>query len=86
MRRDARDSLARTIAAEFPDGWNMAAGSAARRARAWTQWQARHADAPEDRLRAVWVALKAATPPCGWRPGDGDDPVIRAAFERGWPP
>lgn len=95
LRRHAMDSLARALSAEFPDGWNQEAGSAARRARAWMRWHTLQAqteaqsgtpgEASEERLQAVWVALKDAEPPCGWRPVDGGDPIIGRAFAAAWP-
>ena len=93
LRKHAMDSLVRTIAAEFPQGWNLEAGSAARRARVWMRWHTVHATLVqpadsadmEERLKRVWVALKAAEPPCGWQPKCGADPIIRAAFADAWP-
>ena len=93
LRALAMESLARAIAAEFPLGWNQEAGSAARRARVWMQWHTGCATlvhpaesaAVEERLQRVWLALKDAEPPCGWRPADASDAIIAAAFEKAWP-
>lgn len=35
---------------------------------------------------AVWHALKNAPPPEGWLPSGPTDPVLVAAFDKGWPP
>jgi hypothetical protein len=36
-------------------------------------------------LQSVWDALEHLSPPIGWLPKDPDDPLILAAFEKGWP-
>lgn len=41
--------------------------------------------AVESRADAVWNALKALSPPIGWRPSGPNDPIIVQAFEQGWP-
>jgi hypothetical protein len=35
---------------------------------------------------AVWNSLKEIQPPRGWLPSGPNDPLIQAAFARGWPP
>ena len=39
----------------------------------------------EDRADAVWAALRDLSPPTGWHPIGPDDPIIVAAFAKGWP-
>jgi SAM-dependent methyltransferase len=54
---------------------------------AWAVWltQIKAADASlDERAHAVYQALKA-TAPEGWLPADGNDPILRRAFDEAWP-
>lgn len=89
LREAAMDSLARNLN-ELPEGWvadsvteSRAAGAAAHTTTA-VEIDGR---SPQFRshLLEVYKALKALQPPVGWRPSGANDPLIQAAFDRGWP-
>ena len=89
LRYAAMDSLARNLNWRLPQGWipdgptnSEAAGAAANTSTAVEI----DGESPQfaDQLFQTYRALKALTPPIGWRPAGPDDALIREAFARGW--
>jgi hypothetical protein len=88
VRNAAMDGLARELTAHLKRGW----GRGLHR-----QFNAAGADAGFLTLldhahrecrplaEAVWRALQDLCPPTGWLPSGADDPLIVAAFAKGWP-
>jgi hypothetical protein len=86
VRRAAMDSLARDVNDQLPGGWPDDSTGHFGVARVYATWATRleMTDAGLKALAdAVWAAL---SPPAGWLPTREDDPLITAAFDRGWPP
>ena len=85
LREAARDALARQLREGLPRGWSPSdeMGNIA----PWSAWSS-YVDAaggPAQAVRlSVYDALKARAPD-GWIPRDASDPILRAAFDAGWP-
>jgi hypothetical protein len=50
----------------------------------WTTWSAMLAPEWRDKARSVWVALREAPPPRGWRPSGSEDPLLTEVFDTNW--
>jgi hypothetical protein len=88
-REAAKDSLVRTLRQELPNGWNTGKQCQERRAWARAYWVLPSSDATEaEKMKAVadsvWDELQAMNPPDNWCPATPNDPIIEAAFARGW--
>lgn len=98
LREAAMDSLPREIKDRLPSGWqkmseyeaSVSADQIERiiflTASAFGFW-APHLDSVANKhpALAVWKALEQSYPPVGWKPSGPTDPLIVAAFEKGWP-
>lgn len=90
VREAAKDALCRTIYRHIKRGWRVGRHSNRTTAAAYAEWVTLiefSASCPELRqtARIVWAALEANEPPTGWLPSGFDDPLVVAAFDRGWP-
>jgi hypothetical protein len=88
IRDAAKDSLARDLNSHVPDGWRHGAKGDFETSGAYADWVGRVQDAEQSlrtRADAVWTALEKLHPPVGWKPAGPSDPIIAAAFEKGWP-
>lgn len=88
VRQAAIDSVVRDANYHLPGGWPANPSGHFHVAGVYADWVTRlmgiQADL-EAKGKAVWAALTALSPPAGWLPTRVDDPLIVAAFERGWP-
>jgi hypothetical protein len=85
------DGFSREVVENLKRGWGVGRHADFRTAGVYAGWMALlefRADAPQLRPKgdAVWNSLKEIQPPRGWLPSGPNDPVIQAAFARGWPP
>lgn len=90
IRQAVRDALVRAIHQHLKRGWGRGIRADFHTAGAYAEWLAAlesRAFAPEllPMGEAVWRALEEGKPPAGWLPNDPDDPIITAAFDKGWP-
>lgn len=88
IRSVAMDSLSRDLNRHLPSGWRAGALGDFDTSGACAEWITRlvmHTDELKLRANAVWDALEQSKPPKGWSPGGPNDPLIVAAFEKGWP-
>ena len=90
MREAAKDALSRGIHQHLKHGWNKGMHAKRMTAGAYAEWLSVlefRTLAPEllPMGQAVWDALVASNPPVGWLPTGPDDPIVAAAFDRGWP-
>jgi hypothetical protein len=91
IRRAAMDGFCREIAENLKRGWGVGRHVDFRTAGVYAGWMALlefRADAPHLRPKgdAIWSSLKEINPPQGWLPNGPNDPIIVAAFAKGWPP
>lgn len=100
IRAAALDCMAREINHHLKSGWAMgkrlgpnAKSEHQRRAEfltagAYASWVTQ-VEVSDNKLRpladAVWDALEEHQPPLGWRASGAEDPIIVAAFDKGWP-
>lgn len=90
LREAAMDSLARELKFRLPHGWaddvasesNAAGAFADTGASIVVDGDAKHLEGVMSR---VYRAMKSLSPPMGWQPSGPDDPLIREAFNLGWP-
>jgi hypothetical protein len=90
MRSAIADSLVRELNERLPAGWNTGDRPEFGAAMSATTWETSiiaEAGMPELEPVAdrIWQALRDVPPPTGWRPRDAEDPLIRRAFDAGWP-
>jgi hypothetical protein len=90
LRAAAMDGCARNLNDRLPEGWMESSNAESSLAGALAGVSASltvDAESPElaRRLDGVYKALRSLCPPVGWRPSGPDDPIIREAFDRGWP-
>ncbi|MBK6517270.1 MAG: hypothetical protein IPM79_39875 [Polyangiaceae bacterium] len=90
MTEAAAECLARTILERFPRGWGVGGRVAYRIASCLAAWisDMKHdiaqSDLPHEALEAIADALQNThSPPAGWLPNNGQDPVIQEAFRVG---
>jgi hypothetical protein len=91
VREVAIDYLCREINENLPEGWGRGELLELRTAGPLVSLIAAltlDAQLPqfEANAKRVWGELKSICPPVGWRPLSADDPILREAFVRGWPP
>jgi hypothetical protein len=91
VRQVAMDGFSREIVENLKRGWGVGRHADFRTAGVYAGWMALlefRADAPHLRPMgdAVWNSLKEIQPPQGWLPSGPNDPIIQAAFAKGWPP
>lgn len=89
LRDAVRELLARRVPDHLPGGWGTGADCEFNTAGVYSSWAATlvvdgGCEHLKPEMKAVWNALKALAPPTGWKPATGDDPLIVAAFEKGW--
>ena len=83
----AAECLARTLMSQLKRGWGKGIKSEYRAASALAEWLADVSHTVQTEMsRADFEAIKRALrdevrPPVGWLPNNGDDPLIRRAFE-----
>lgn len=88
IREAAKDCLVREIAGQLPRGWGKGVRVDYHTAGVYANWLTELTRLqPDARLvaDAVWRALNDLKPPQGWLPMGPDDPLIVAAFAKGWP-
>jgi hypothetical protein len=88
VRAMAMDSLARDLRTNLAAGWSGPAKGDFDTSGAYADWVSRlEVQLPGFRpvADATWQALEQLTPPTGWQASGPHDPVIVAAFARGWP-
>jgi len=88
LRFVAMDSLARDLRDMLPNGWKEVAKGDFDTSRVFGSWSTRLTMARselEPQVIAVWSALKDSSPPPGWKATGPNDPIILAAFNKGWP-
>ena len=88
-RAFARDALVRFLRQHLPRGWNATKRADFQRAGAKVDWINLVSDAQKnadlrERAEEVWECLVGALPSDDWLPQSSDDPLIEAAFNRGW--
>jgi hypothetical protein len=91
LREAAKDALCRTIHRHIKRGWRVGIHSQRATAGAYAEWLTLiefEASCPDlvSTAKAAWGALEALEPPSGWLPSGAADPLILAAFDKGWPP
>ena len=86
----ASECLARTIIERFPRGWGLGVRLDYRTASALAAWisdmmhDVEQSELDDRVLGAIADVLqKTHPPPQGWRPANGEDPVIQRAFQIG---
>jgi hypothetical protein len=88
VRGASMDCLARCLAGNVKRGWLNGRHFEFNAAGAYAFWVGeikRVRPDLESTAWDVWRELKALNPPQGWLPGGPNDPLIRTAFDRGWP-
>ena len=90
VRCAAMDALCRTLHDKLKHGWKSGLHAKRMMAGAYSEWLAVlefRTLAPELSSvgEAVWNELDNANPPAGWLPGDPNDRILVAAFDRAWP-
>jgi hypothetical protein len=88
FREAAKDCLAREITGQLRRGWGKGVRVDFHTAGAYANWVTELTRFQPDvrpNADAVWRALNELRPPEGWLPVGPDDPVIVAAFAKGWP-
>jgi hypothetical protein len=89
VRDASMDCLARCITGHVKRGWLNGRHFEFNAAGAYAFWVGeikRVRPDLESSAWDVWRELKALNPPQGWLPSGPNDPIIQAAFARGWPP
>jgi len=85
----AKDSLVRILLDLNKRGWNVGLHWKRRRVDVHVEWlntPPMHDDLKfEKQKEKVWQALLQSNPPDGWIPTSIQDPILKAAFEKGWP-
>jgi hypothetical protein len=88
LREAAMDALPRDLNYYLPDGWRHGARNDFETSRAFAVWATRIdliAPTLKQRVDDTWAALEILQPPVGWKPTGPTDPIIAAAFAKGWP-
>jgi len=90
VRQVAIDLFARTILAEYPEGWTSSGNvRASVRIGSWDYHIAKFVKDENAAKYAVLISKDLAIdhpPPEGWKPESINDPLIDALFARFWPP
>ena len=90
LREAARESLIRELNGHLKRGWGVGTNARFHCASAFSFWlngfkEYAYSGDDESLLLKVWDALTSSKPPTGWHPTSCNDPLITAAFEKGWP-
>jgi hypothetical protein len=89
-REIAMECLVRMMHEHNRRGWNRGKHAWFRQSSVLSNWLSMSildsSESPpfEDEKRAVWAALEQGKPPEGWLPLSVSDPIILAAFDKGW--
>ena len=91
LRETAIDCLVRFINEHVKRGWGNGRHFEKRAASAYAAWSTTISSNANDgevqeKLKCVFDELEALQPKSGWLPSSSDDPIIVAAFVKGWPP
>jgi len=89
LRELAMDSLVRVLNDQNHKGWRIGMHWKRRTLDCAATWlNMCQTDMPvaifTEAKRRVWNALEALSPPDGWLPESVNDPIIKAAFDKGW--
>lgn len=90
IRDAAKDSLCRNLVEQLPNGWQKGENADWQTVRALSSWTSEiqvtgECEELKSTLLNVAKCLREVPPPTGWIPTGPDDPIIGAAFDKGWP-